>query len=120
MPDQSIRQAFSALMDSGVGYLWWVLMSVWGGTAAYVGRLKRSGQRFSLVELVGEWSISGFSGMVTAYICQSSGFSFYVTAAAAGIAGHMGGRLIFLMERALSRYIERRFGIKPESMDVVE
>jgi len=94
MPEQTIK----AVVESSAGYLWFVFMAIWGGTASYVSRLKKTRSAFSIVELVGEWSISGFSGIVTAYICTSLKLDFYITAAAAGIAGHMGGRGIYLIE----------------------
>jgi len=94
MPEQTIK----AVVENSMGYLWFVFMALWGGTASYVGRLKKTGEGFSFIELIGEWSISGFSGIVTAYICQSVEIDFYLTAALAGMSGHMGGRGIFLIE----------------------
>ncbi len=90
-----------------LGYVWFMVLAVWGGTASYISRLKRQHTPFSLVELIGEWSISGFSGLVTALICVNYEFPFEMTAAFAGIAGHMGGRGIQLLEDKFTSVVDR-------------
>lgn len=95
-----------AIKDSGLGYLWLVALALWGGTASYLSRIKRDKIPFSMIELMGEWAISGFAGIITAYVCHSLGWDFYLTAACTGVAGHMGGRAIYLLER----WVVRRWG----------
>lgn len=56
------------------------------------------GLKFSLTELIGEWAICGFAGIITAYLCEASNLSFAMTAAMSGIAGHMGGRAIYMIQ----------------------
>ena len=107
MPEHQIS-VIKQLMDAGVGYLWFIFLAIWGGTVNYLSRLKTEKSPFSIVELIGEWVISGFSGLITAFICQEMEMAFMYTAAAAGVAGHMGGRGIYLLERI----IHRRMGIK--------
>ena len=93
------------LITDNLMYGWFVLMAFWGGTANYISRRNRDKTPFSVIELVGEWSVSGFSGLVTAYVCTDMGLSFALTSAAAGIGGHMGGRAIYLIEQiALRRW----------------
>lgn len=116
MPEQSIGQ-LRAVLDGATCYVLFVLMAIWGGTAAYISRIKKSCKPFSLLELVGEWSISGFSGLVTGLLCHAYQVDFFITTAVVGISGHMGGRLIFLVERAGASYVQRRFGINPGSLD---
>ena len=49
----------------GGGYLWMVILALWGGTASYLSRLKQNqALTFSLAELAGEWAISGFAGLL--------------------------------------------------------
>lgn len=79
-------------------YVYFVFLAAWGGTASYITRMKRHKLAFSAAELVGEWTISGFAGIVTAYGCMYMDMGFYLTAGATGIAGHMGGRGLFLIE----------------------
>lgn len=112
MPDgQGGSNIIKMLVDAGLGYLWFVFMAIWGGTASYISRVRKTKKPFSLVELVGEWAISGFAGLITAYLCAEMGMSFYVTAALTGISGHMGGRAIFIIEN----WIQYRLRWKPEN-----
>jgi len=104
MPEQTIK----TIVENGAGYLWFVFLAIWGGTASYVSRLKKSKGCFSLVELLGEWTISGFSGIITAYVCNHFELEFFMTAALAGMAGHMGGRSIFLIEKLLKLSIDTK------------
>jgi hypothetical protein len=89
------------LVMDNLSYGWFVLMAFWGGTANYISRRNKDKTPFSVIELVGEWSISGFAGLITAYICMDMGLSFALTSAAAGIGGHMGGRAIYLIEQVV-------------------
>lgn len=97
-----MEQLYRLIMDN-LTYLWFVALAMWGGTANYIGRRSRDKLPFSIVELVGEWSISGFAGLITAYACTELELSFALTSAAAGIGGHMGGRAIYLFERIFER-----------------
>jgi len=96
---QSETGLLKQLIEHGYGYFWFVLLAVWGGTANYISRRKTDSMPFSFVELIGEWTISGFAGVITVLICQEFGISQMMTYAAAGIAGHMGGRSIFILEQ---------------------
>lgn len=99
MPEQSIK----IVVENSIGFAWLVIIAIWGGTASYLGRLKKKKGKFSMVELIGEWTISGFAGIITAYFCQEFSLSFFMTAALAGISGHMGGRAIFLIEQIFEK-----------------
>tara|TARA_R100000152_G_C6782307_1_gene219780 strand:- start:19706 stop:20089 length:384 start_codon:yes stop_codon:yes gene_type:complete len=95
----NISAFIDKLVGTGIGYLWFVLLAIWGGTVNYISRVKKGDpKKFSLVELVGEWSISGFVGVVTIYVCLELELSTYLTGALVAIAGHMGGRAIFCLE----------------------
>ena len=94
---------------TGVGFIWFLLLAAWGGTASYLSRIKKMKTPFSIMELVGEWTISAFAGVITAFICYEMQFSFYATAALTGIAGHMGGRAIALMENFIEVSYRKRF-----------
>lgn len=109
MPENSVP-VLKQLLDAGLGYVWFIFLAAWGGTVNYITRRKSEKSPFSIVELVGEWVISGFSGLLTAFICQEMGIAFMYTAAAAGVAGHMGGRGIYMIER----FIQKRVGLPSE------
>lgn len=103
-PDPESSNAITRFVaDTGLGYIWLVALAIWGGTANYISRLRTSKAAFSVAELVGEWTISGFAGIITAFICVSLGWDWYITAATTGIAGHMGGRAIGLAEHFLTQ-----------------
>ena len=73
---------------------------------SYISRIKRGNVKaFSFVELIGEWAISGFAGLLTAYICIDMELSWNMTAFFTGTAGHMGGRAIYMLEA----YARKRF-----------
>lgn len=86
------------LIEGGLGYIWFLVLALWGGTVSYIGRIRKGKLAFSFAELIGEWSISGFTGIITAYICAEMQFSFYMTAALVAISGHMGGRALSIFE----------------------
>src|SRR5699024_2252508 len=83
---------------------WWLIMlALLGGTASYIDRIREARVKFTVIGLVGDWVISGFAGIITAYVCFEMGWSPYLTAAACGVAGHQGGRTIGLVKNYLSR-----------------
>lgn len=91
-----VREVFDVVS----GYAWFVMLACVGGTANYISKVRKDHKKaFSIVELLGEWVLSGFTGLITAYVCVDQGFSFELTAAASGIAGHMGGRGVFILEQ---------------------
>lgn len=90
-----------ALTDFGA-YIWFSVLAVLGGTANYISKVRANRQKaFSVVELIGEWVVSAFTGLMTAYMCVSAGMSFELTCCAAGVAGHAGGRGIYLLEQIM-------------------
>lgn len=101
------------IQSTGLTYLWLLLLAAWGGTASYLGRVRKLGLTFSFAEWLGELVISGFSGIVTAYLCMWAGFPPLLTFALAGVAGHMGGRAITLIETGVTHWIKSRFGARP-------
>lgn len=104
MPDgQNGSSIFKALLDGGFGYAWFALIALWGGTVSYISRVRRKNIPFSFMELIGEWTISAFAGIMTALLCQEMGFSLMLTSALAGISGHMGGRATYIIEQMFCR-----------------
>ena len=89
---------FTKALAEAASLFWFVALAAWGGTVNYLSRLKRYRTTFSFIELMGEWAISGFAGLITAYACAANDVSYPLTAALSGIAGHMGGRAIYILE----------------------
>ena len=93
-------------LENSFGYLWFVLLAIWGGTVNYISRLKSGAvASFSFIELIGEWVISGFAGLLTAYICMEAEMEWGMVAFFAGISGHLGGRAVFMFEN----YVKSKF-----------
>lgn len=90
---------FTKLASSAVGYFFLLGLAIWGGTVNYLTRIKHGKvEKFSFAELVGEWTISGFAGVLTFYICSEMALSWNMTAFFSGISGHLGGRAIYIFE----------------------
>ena len=77
-----------------------------GGAVSWWAKV-RSGELpiWSINHLVGELVTSAFAGLLCFWICESAGLAPLLTAALAGIAGHMGARAITAFEQwATSRF----------------
>ncbi len=96
--DNGEKDLFGQLVSTGVGYFWFVVLAMWGGTVNYIRRVKSNEAKFSVYELVGEWSISAFAGVITALVCQEMNISELMTYALVAISGHLGGRSIDTFE----------------------
>lgn len=96
-------------------YAWVIGLSTWGGLVNYISKIK-SGQiaRFNLTELIGDICISGFTGLLTFWLCQTANFDELLTAVFVGISGHMGARMIGKFEKLMSR----KFDIPEDSTAV--
>lgn len=108
-------ESYSLLQYAGV-----IALSVWGGIVNFWQNLKSGNRAFSIMELVGEVSTSAFAGIVSFYLCEAAGLDSLFTAATVGIAGHMGGRTIALLERVIAAKVDgalRRFLELPEKTD---
>lgn len=96
---ENVVAVVKSLMGEWFAYIWFLVLGIWGGTAAYIGRIRKTGSSFSLAELLGDWVISGLCGLLTAYFCAYLDFDFALIAVLCGISGHMGSRAIFAAER---------------------
>lgn len=100
MPDNTTK-VLRTILEAGLGWIWLMILALWGGTVNYISRTRKEKTPFSLVELIGEWTIAGFAGVITGLICMEYQVSQYLTFAAVAISGHAGGRAIFMFERYL-------------------
>ena len=88
-------------------YLFVIFVSCWGGLVQYLYKIQnKKGGRFSVLALVSDLAISGFSGVIVFWICVWKDVDMILTSVAIGIAGHLGSRTLFLLERTL----EARYG----------
>lgn len=85
-----------------VTYLWVLGLSLWGGIVSFYAKTKRGMARaWNITELLGEMATSALSGVVTFYLCEYSGTPPLISAILIAISGHMGSRLIFMIESKL-------------------
>ena len=89
---------------SAITYAWVILISMWGGAVSFIGKLKSGNTRaFNIVEFIGEIFISAFSGLLTFYLCESANIDKLHEIVLVAISGHMGARVIFMIEKAVER-----------------
>lgn len=92
-------------------YLWVLVVSLWGGVSNYVKRMTGNETvAFSLAELVGDITISGFVGLITFFLCESAQIDRMLSAAIIGISAHMGSRSLFMLERIVVNFVKSRGG----------
>ncbi len=90
-------------------YAWVLGLAMLGGFANFIGKLRRGKVRaFNVTELIGDLVISAFAGIITFYLCTYAELDPLLTAALVGMCGHMGSRLIVLMERKIKQYIDAK------------
>lgn len=86
-------------------------MAFAGGIVNFIVRVKEGHARmYNFVELFGEVFISGFVGVGSYMLILSLDKPVGLAAAAAGIGGHMGTRLLVLAERRLVK----KYAVKEE------
>lgn len=93
-------------------YAWVLALSTWGGMVNYLSKIRMGHiARFNITELIGDMFISGFTGVLTFWMCEAAGFNELTTAVFVGISGHMGARMIGKFEKMMSR----KFDISEDS-----
>lgn len=94
------------------GLATWLLalgMSAAGGVLNWYAKVKAGRTRaFNIIELVGEVFTSAFVGLGAFMALDGIGQPMSVCAAAAGVAGHMATRLLFLIEQQIEERMRRR------------
>jgi len=87
-------------------YAWVFALACLGGATSFFAKVRAGTARwFNITELLGELFTSAFAGIITFYLCESAQFHGLLTAALVGIAGHMGSRAIFVLERFFEQRI---------------
>lgn len=94
-------------------YMWVFGLSAWGGIVSFFGKVKEGAtSKFNFKELIGEVATSAFSGVITFYLCEASGFSPLWTAVLVGVSGHLGTRGIDRMEVIWKNIMDAK-GLRP-------
>lgn len=100
------------ILSEYIIYFWFIILAMIGGTVKYLSRLKTKNLPFSLLELIMEWVISGFAGIITMYVCLWQGYDLHLTAVLVGITGHMGGSGIALIQESIMSAWKNRLGVQ--------
>ena len=91
------------LAEYGIfGYLWLLVISIWGGTVRYISDIKR-GNKPSFISWLYEACVSGFVGIITAMTCQYYQLDFLLTSAITGIAAHNGTRTLYVLAEIIKK-----------------
>lgn len=77
-------------------------MAAGGGLINWWSRLKKGHTRsFNIIELMGEVFVSAFIGVGVFMAVNAFQYPIGICAAAAGLGGHLGTRLLFILEKNL-------------------
>lgn len=101
------------LASNAVSYFAMTIFALWGGLANYIRRARAGEVQYRIIELIGELIVSAFAGLVTGMLLLEFGTSQVLSVALAGIGGHMGTRLIYALEAALSARLGARITQDP-------
>lgn len=95
------------------GNLWWlgVFMGILGGLAKMMQAYDHT-RRLTLFCIIKDMLYSGIVGLGMFFAADAAGLPASGCAAVAGIAGHMGARLMFLVEMKIEDHIKRTNGDK--------
>lgn len=97
-------------------YLSTILMSLWGGTVAYVQKI-RSGEKFSWTNLFMDLIISGFVGFLTHLICTYADLGAEISSVLIAMSAHMGTRALLGLTRIRDSILNRIFGLEDDKND---
>lgn len=101
--NQSPTPAGGIDLDALLSWALLIGLSLWGGFASFVRKMKDGHARaWNFTEFVGELVISGFTGIITANLCDYIGAPAPLKYALVGIASHMGSRALFRLEAVLN------------------
>jgi len=96
-----------------ITYLWVVALSLWGGSASYIRRVRSMDvPRYSIVEFIGEVVIAAGVGVMTFFLCEWANVDQMLSAVFIAITAHMGSRALLIAEQVLERYVKRKFNIR--------
>ena len=96
-------------------YEWGAVLAIvmFGGLASWVGKVKKGAvPMHSAFHLIGELTVAAFAGLLVFLLCKWAQTGEYLTPAASGMAGYMGGRAIEMLERAFEKKAKRMLDIE--------
>lgn len=85
-------------------YGWVVVLSISGGIVSFMRKVNEGqARRINLAELFGEIFTSGFTGLLTFWLCEAGEVDPLISAVMIGVSGHMGSRALMQLEGWLAR-----------------
>ena len=87
-------------------------VAVMGGFVNYLGTIRDEKHRFKIIDLIAELCTSGFTGFLVALAAAEAGMGWNMTAVAVGMAGHAGGRGLFILRRIVFNVLDESRGKK--------
>lgn len=85
--------------------------AIFGGLVSFYSKVRRGEvEALSLMHLVGEIATSAFAGLLVFYLCEYLKIDQMLTAPLVGISGHMGAKVITLIEDEAKRRASAKIG----------
>jgi len=94
-----------------------IMPSIGGFVGWYAKVVQGTSRPFNIMELIGEMVTSGFVGVVAFMVAQDAGYTVGTSAAISGVCGHMGTRILFLIEKIIEYYLKKK---KKQIMQVLK
>ena len=86
-------------------------LAIFGGLVSFYSKVRRGDvEALSLMHLVGEIATSAFAGLLVFYLCEYLKIDQMLTAPLVGISGHMGAKVITLIEDEAKRRASAKIG----------
>lgn len=86
-------------------------LAIFGGLVSFYSKARRGDvEALSLMHLVGEIATSAFAGLLVFYLCEYLKIDQMLTAPLVGISGHMGAKVITLIEDEAKRRASSKLG----------
>lgn len=92
-------------LDVAWQYAPFVIIAMWGGTVNYISKIRSSKEKFDIVVLIGEWSTSGFAGLLAGVACVRMDMTWEASMFVVGMAGHASARSLFLMQKVYEKWL---------------
>lgn len=103
MPEKLVDTVNS--VSQWLSWIWVIALSGWGGAVSYFHKVDKYSIKFSFVKFAMEIATSAFVGVLTFLLCDAANLSWEITAAMVGVAGHMGTRALFIIEKRYETFM---------------
>ena len=90
-------------------YGFMLFVAVMGGCVSFYAKVRRNEVAvLSLMHLIGEITTSAFAGLLVFWLCEYLNVPQILTAPLVGISGHMGAKVITLLEDVAKQRIKQK------------